>query len=98
MVPLLPVDIEDLDKVGQLHDEPVKVSRLDEEVIAGGEVEGLGWSGGGEVDLWRTAHSVPVQVFSRAPVEGLEFPLNIWKIFTFLPVNDYFYHPPCWMF
>ena len=79
MIPFLPVYIEDLDKVGQLHDEPVKVSRLDEEVIAGREVESLGRGGGCEVDLRRTAGSVPLQVHSRAPVEGLEFSLQISK-------------------
>ena len=72
MVPFLPVYIEDLDKVGQLHDEPVKVSRLDEEVIAGGEVEGLGGSGGGEVDLRRRGGSVPHGVVCRAPVKCLQ--------------------------
>ena len=44
MVPFLPVDIEDLDNVGQLLYEPVKVSRLDQEVIARWKVEGLSWS------------------------------------------------------
>ena len=76
MIPFLPVYIEDLDKVGQLHDEPVKVSRLDEEVIAGGEVEGLGWSGGGEVHLQtQTLHPLALdwqhlhQCLSLSPIQ-----------------------------
>ena len=78
MVPFLPVDIEDLDDVGQLLYEPLKVSRLDQEVIARWKVEGLSWSGGGKVDLWRAAGSVPLQVLCRAPVEGLEFSLKLF--------------------
>ena len=82
MVPLLPVHVEDLDQVGQLLDEPVEVSRLDQEVIAGWKVESLSRGGGGEVDLWRTAGSVSHQVLCRAPVEGLEFSLKICKLLT----------------
>ena len=84
VVPFLPVDIEDLDNVGELLYEPGKVPRLDEEVIGRREVESLGCSRGGEVDLRRTAASVPHQVLCRAPVEGLEFPLKICQLFTFL--------------
>ena len=61
--------------------EPLEVPRLDEEVIAGREVESLGRGGGCEVDLRRTAGSVPLQVHTGAPVEGLEFSLQISKIF-----------------
>ena len=97
MIPFLPVYIEDLDNVGELLYEPGKVPRLDEEVIGRREVESLGCTGGGEVDLRRTAGSVPHQVLCRAPVEGLEFPLKICQIFTFLSEFP-FSHPPCSMF
>ena len=72
MVPLLPINIEDLDNVGQLLYESLVVSRLDEEIICRGEVEGLGGSGGGEVDLRRRGGSVPHGVVCRAPVKCLQ--------------------------
>ena len=94
MVPFLPVHIEDLDQVGQLLYEPEKVPRLDEEIVAGWKVEGLGWSGGGEVDLGRTADSVPSQVLCRAPVEGLEFSLKICKILVSIVTENVSHQPP----
>ena len=72
MVPLFPVNIEDLDNVWQLLYESLVVSRLDEEIIYRREVEGLGGSGGGEVDLRRRGGSVPQCVVCRAPVKCLQ--------------------------
>ena len=86
MVPVLPVDVEDLDQVGQLLHQPLIVLRLDQVVVGLREVESLGRGGGCEVDLRRTAGSVPLQVHTGAPVEGLEFSLEISKIFSLLEI------------
>ena len=86
MVPVIPVDRVDLDKVGKLLDESLVVLRLDEVVVPPGQVESLGRGGGGQVDLRWTVGSVPLQVSSGAPVEGLEFSLKISKIFSLLEI------------
>ena len=74
MVPVIPVDREDLDKVGKLLDESLVVLRLDEVVVPPWQVESLGRGGGGEVHLGRGGGAVPLHVPGWTPVEGLEGP------------------------
>ena len=72
MIPVIPVDRVDLDKVGKLLDESLVVLGLDEVVVPLGQVESLGWGGGGEVHLRRGRGAVPLHVPGWTPVEGLE--------------------------